>query len=201
MSEERSLADLADNPVPEAETSLVDTTVTPVPEDFDLDAWLDGVRPQRRSVKLYPQADLVARMEEIADKIDNTPSYEESEELDALIDEFDQLKAQFKDGVWFTVEQRSTEWVENFRKRLAKTHNLKDDPAKDAELISTYQIAEQIIQPQGVTFNHLRKLQAANEAEYVKLITATQLVNQMLAEKAGVLDRDFSGRRSASTED
>lgn len=191
--EERSLAEINEAPAP-VEPAIVDTTVEPTPENFDLDAWVEGVRPTRKSVKLYPSAHLVARMEELAVEIDNTP---EDVNIDGLIDEFYQAKRQFHAGVWFTIEQRSSEWVQKFRKDMAKRHNLKDDEDKDAATISLYQMAEQIIQPQGVTYNHLRKLQANNEGELAKLIGALQRVNQQLAETNGVMTRDFSERRSA----
>ena len=200
--EERSLGDV----LQVDESAIVDSSVTPVPEDFDLDAWLDGVRPTRRSVKLYPNAHLVARLEEIADRIDNTP---DGENVDALIDEFEQVKAQLQSGVWFTVEKRSSEWVAQFQKDLAKRLNLdlsrKGDGTaknpKDSTTVSLHQLAAQIVSPEGVTYNHLRKLVDHNEGEAIKLLNAMESANNTLAEGAGVLDRDFSERRSASTPD
>lgn len=192
MTEERSLADVQADPEV-VEPSLVDTTVEPTPENFDLDAWIDGVRPTRKSVKLYPSAHLVARMEELAVEIDNA---DDDDNVDHLIDEFEQAREQFKDGVWFTVEQRASEWQRQFRKDLAKRHNLKDDTDHDAETISLYQLAAQLVQPEGVTFNQLRKLQQSNEGELAKLINAMIIANRDVAEQSGVLRRDFSERRS-----
>lgn len=196
MSEERSLADVS--ATVEVEDDLtVDSSVTPTPEDFDLDSWIEGVRPTRKSIKLFPHANLIARMEQIADQIDNAPP---GEDVDELISEFEQAKAEFKTGVWFTIEQRSQEWVDNFRKRKAKDLKITDE-GSDAALISIYQMAEQIVQPADVTFNHLRTLQKSNEGEFAKLVDTLQKTNQVLAEKNGVLDRDFSERRSGTTPD
>lgn len=192
MSEivERSLADV--------DTS-VDVSPAVTPQNFDLEQWVAGVRPTRRSVKLYPNAHLVARMDELADRIDNTP---DGAEVDALIDEFDQLRKQFRDGVWFTVEKRSTEWVAALRKRVAKANGIKLDDDGDAEgtdaniTLSLHQLAEQIVSPAGVTYEQLRAMLDANEGELNKLALTMQTVQSQLAQSAGVLDRDFSARRS-----
>lgn len=180
------------------ESLLVDTTVTPVADDFDLDAWLAGVRPTRRSVKLYPHAHLVARMEQIADTIEAAPK---TQDVDDLIDEFEQLKTQFRDGIWFTLEKRSSEWQHRWRKDLCKRLNLREDKDEDLAIIVLHQIAEQIVSPPGVTYNQLRTLRETNEGECNKLMFTLTAVNQVVAEKAAVLDRDFSGRRSATTPD
>lgn len=194
-NEERSLGDV----LPESqEVKSVDTTVTPVPEDFDIDAWLSGVRPTRRSVKLYPQAHLVARLEQIAVEIDETP---DGVNVDDLIDEFEQVKSQFREGVWFTVEARSQEWLDKIRKDLTKRLNL--DPKKDSDvmIINLHILAEQIVSPAGWTYNRLKQLKAASEGEMAKLMDTCNKANSNLAESAGVLDRDFSVRRSVTNQD
>lgn len=180
------------------ELAIADTSVQPTPENFDMDAWLQGVRPTRRSVKLYPKAHLIARMEELAVEIQDAP---EDANVDDKIDEFDALKAQFNEGVWFTVEKRTQEWVEKFRKDVRKRLNLKPDKEEDLAVVVSYQLVEQIIEPAGITFNQLRALRAANEGEFNKLVAAMTLCNEQLAEKASVLDADFSARRSATSRD
>lgn len=196
MSEEKSLADVSAT-VQVEDDLTVDTTVEPTPEDFDLDAWIAGVRPTRKAIKLFPHANLIARMEQLAQQIDDAGP---ADDVDPLIDQFEQAKADFKTGVWFVLEQRSQEWVDSFRKRKAKDLKLADEGA-NAALISIYQIAEQIVQPEDVTFNHLRTLQRSNEGEFAKLIDTLAKTNQTLAERSGVLDRDFSERRSGTTRD
>lgn len=189
-TEERSLADV---------DVSVDVSPKVTPENFDLAEWAAGVRPTQRSVKLYPNAHLIGRMDELADKIDNAP---EGADVDALIDEFESVREQFRDGVWFTVEKRSSEWIENQRKATAKRLGMKLDDDADADnaadniTLMLHQLAEQIVRPRGVTADMLRHMYDANEGELVKLTNAMQTANRQLAESSGVLDRDFSGRRS-----
>lgn len=189
--DERSLADV--------DTS-VDVSPTVTPANFDIDAWAAGVHPTRRSVKLYPNAHLVARLDELSDRIDSTP---EGENVDDLIDEFDALRTQFRDGIWFTVEKRSSEWVEAHRKAATKRLGIKldndGDPTEaDNITLVLHQIVDQLVAPAGVTYDHLRTMLSANEGELNKLVVTLNAVQRQLAENAGVLDRDFSARRSPS---
>jgi ribosomal protein L27 len=180
------------------ETSERDSTVPPTPETFDIEAWVAGVRPNRRSVKLHPQAHVVARLEELAEEIDTAP---DGRNVDGMIDEFDRLKAQFNDGVWFTVEQRSTEWIEKCRNDIAARLGVKleDADRQTSVTIMLQQLAQQVIAPTGVTFQHLQGMFERNEGEVNKLFLAVQQANQQLAETAQVLTRDFSRRRSNGT--
>lgn len=192
MAEERSLGDLAED-----EVRLVDTSVTPTPEGFDLDEWVAGIRPTRRSVRLYPQAHLIARMEELAGRIDRLP---DGPEVNRLVDEFEATKVQFKDGVWFTVEKRSSEWVNDFReKKVAELSFPEELDSTQVLTLALHQVAAQTIAPPGVTYRHMRAIWEANEGEVNKLIVALTAANTVLAEKAGVFDLDFSQRRSGKT--
>lgn len=192
---ERSLGDVVET---------VDTTPTITPKDFSFDDFLNGVRPTRRSVKLYARGDLIARMDEIVFAIESAP---EDENVDGLIDEFEQAKADFQNGQWFTVEKRSSEWAEQFRLDTEKRLGLKrvkdgdDEPAlsdRDAATVTLHQLAQQIVTPTGVTYEQLRSLGDTNEGELSKLIYTMISVNRDLAQSAAVLTKDFSQRRSGS---
>lgn len=182
-----------------APVAYPDLSPETTPQDFDFGAFLGGVRPTRRGVRLYPHAHLVARMEELADQIDRAP---ESENVDHLIDAFEAAKAEFHEGVWFVVEKRSSEWIEKFRADLKARLRLKvdqDDPSKDDVMTALlHQLVAQIVTPAGVTVEGLRSLFETNEGELNKLLVAMQMVNQSLAEKASVIGVDFSQRRSTN---
>ena len=145
--EEKSLADVV------AE-SVVDSSPVVTPQDFDIDAWINGVRPSRRSILLFPRGDLIARLDEIASQIQNA---DDDADVDDLIDEFEQVKAEFKAGRWFTVEKRSSEWQEKFRLDMEKELGFRrvkrdddDEPSltdKEAAEISIHQCAAQIVTP------------------------------------------------------
>lgn len=182
---------------------VVDSTGPVTPEDFDVEAFLAGMRPTRRSVKLYPSAHLVGRMEEIAGLIE---AADPDASVDDLIDEFEACKAAFRDGQWWTVEKRSSEWINRFRADAAKALGLDvkalDDPEQDlneqrAEVVLR-QVAAQVVVPSGVTYETLRAMIETNEGEVNKLIVAVEFANTQLAESAKVLTLDFSQRRSGN---
>lgn len=199
-SEERSLADLPnDRSLAESVVDSVDVSPTVTLENFDLDRWVDGIRPTRRKIKLYPNAHLIGQLEEIANRIDSAP---DDADVDDLVEQFDRIRGQFRDGVWFTIEKRSSESVLASRKAIAKRVGIKldddGDSTNQADTITLilHQLVEQIVEPTGITYEHLRAMLDANEGEVNKLVLTLDLVQKQLAEKAGVLDRDFSERLS-----
>lgn len=195
---ERSLADVG----PTSAGSVDTSPDLPAPKDFDMESFINGVRPTRRSIQLYPQAHLIARLEQIEAQILQAPA---EANVDALIDEFEQVKAQFRDGVWFTVEKRSHDWITRFRldaeKRLGFKRT-KDDQGddvltvKDAVTISLHQLAEQIVIPEHVSYEQIVKLREVNEGECNKLMACMIDANNQLAQQSQVVTRDFSERRS-----
>lgn len=162
-------------------------------EDFDFASWLAGVRPTRRAVRLHARADVLARLEEIAGLIEDA----DDERAEALVDEFEALKAAFEaSGRWFVVEARSVEWVEDYRRTIRRDRGIKgalSDKEKMAVLLE--QLAEQIVTPVGVTADMLTNLHATNSGELNKLIVAMTMANDQIAQAAQVLTLDFSSRR------
>lgn len=195
---------LADTPVDVSAAPIVDTTEVVTPQDFDMTKFIAGVRATRRSVKLFPNAHMVARMEEIAQQIDEA---DDDADVDALIVEFEQCKAAFHDGVWFTIEKRSSEWEKAFKKRTLKKLGFtekdlesdEDDEVNPAKIkVLLHQLAAQIVAPHGVTVTNLERMLVANEGELNKLIVCMSMANSALAESSPVLTRDFSQRRSGN---
>lgn len=170
------------------------TPELPEPEDFDVSAWLGGVRPTRRAVRLYGRADVLARMDEIVSLVNNLP---DGEEVDALIDEFEELKTQYHDGRTFVVEGRSPEWVEHFQRAALDAMGVKKGDGGRGQRVQVLlaQLADQIVIPQ-VTVEQLAKLNEANAGELNKLVVAMTFANNQLGESAEVLKVDFSQRRS-----
>ena len=196
MDEERSLADLPD------QVRVVDATVPPTPENFDLESWIHGVRPTRRAVKLMQNGDLIAQMEQVVQQIDDA---EPESDVDDLIDRYLELREQFGRGVWFTLEMRSGEWIRKFRNDTSAKLNLKlkigrdgsmDGDQEKVDLVLAHQLAAQIVEPAGITADHVVTLRRSNAGEYAKLLGCLVDVNNMLSESAEVMGRDFSRRRS-----
>lgn len=197
MSSERSLADVAE------QVQVVDASVPQTPESFDLEGWLQGVRPVRRSVKLLPNGHLVARLEQIVQQINDAG---EDDNVDDLVDEFEQVKAKAHQGVWFTFEARSSEWVKKFRNDVSAQGNFKvrvddqglmkgDDDKINAVL--DHQIAAQIVEPSGVTAEQIIRLRQVSN-EHAKLVVCLAETNSSVVNSAEVMNRDFSARRSGN---
>lgn len=182
-----------------ADTPLDTTPTAPTnPADFDVDSWLAGVRPTRRSVLLYDRADLLARLDTLATHIESLP---DGDEADELIDEFDRVKAEFTDGRWFTVEGRSKEWEAEFRREELTRLGVKrgsEGSARQRTKVLLAQLAEQIVDP-PVTAEQLEQLNEANAGELNKLVVAMTFANNQVAEASSVLKLDFSSRRSVTT--
>ena len=156
-------------------------------EDFDVADWLSGVRPTRRAVRLYPRGDLVAGMEDLAQRIEQLP---DGPEVDALIDEAEALRAEFyASGRLFVVEARSPEWGTELEKQC-KADGL------DAQETLWRRLAAQTVIP-TISAEQVATLYETAPGEAAKLINAVNLANAQVAE-TGVAQRDFSQRRSGN---
>lgn len=195
--------------VPAVPDSLARDTTQPLEvASFDLPGFLRGVRPTRRTVKLHERADLIGVLDELVNRIDALP---DGDEADALIDQFETVRAEFQAGVtYWTVERRSSEWVEAQWEDCARRHGFKlvDGDTKNRKhrlVLLMDQLAAQIVEvkdesravsSEPVTVERLRALFDVNEGELNKLMFAMQDANTSMAQQAGVLTRDFSQRSS-----
>lgn len=179
---------------------MTDTSITPTVEDFDLDAWLGGARPVRRSITLYARGDLIGRLEELVTLIEHADGDERSE----LEEEAEQVQEAFlASGQAFTLEGRSSEWVNAHRDECVK-HGLKlgvkSGSLKDQTEYFLRMLAEQIVVPSGMTYEKLKRLAEISEPDVMKLLKVQASANNDVAESAGVVTRDFSRGRSGTTQ-
>lgn len=194
---------LASDPTEVAE--VVDATPALDADDFDWDAFLQGVRPTRRAVKVYGRADLVADMEEVAGQFrDDLPAAEKRRIRDEVL----ALRAQFEaSGQYFVTEARSADRVDKVRKEAAARHGITlpaadatgEDamiPRADYDKLERAILADAIVIPSGVTEQGLAVLAEQAPTEYPKLVVTMKAANTRLAQGAEVLTRDFSQGRS-----
>jgi len=179
----------------------IDTSITPTVEDFDLDAWLNGARPSRRSITLYSRGDLIGRLEELVGLIERC---DDDEQRQAFEDEAEKVQREFlASGQVFTVEGRSSEWVKAYREGCAKQLGLKlgvkTGTVKDETEYAMRMLAEQVVVPSGMTYEKLKRLSEIAEPEVLKLIAAQVAANTQAAATVGVVTRDFSQGRSGLT--
>ena len=179
----------------------IDTSITPTVEDFDLDAWLNGARPSRRSITLYSRGDLIGRLEEFVSLIELADDDEQRQVIEIAAEK---VQHEFlASGQVFTLEGRSSEWVKAYREGCAKQLGLKlgvkTGTVKDETEYAMRMLAEQVVVPSGMTYEKLKRLSEIAEPEVLKLIAAQVAANTQAAATVGVVTRDFSQGRSGLT--
>ena len=184
-----------------------DTTPEVTPQTVDAGAFLAGVRPTRRSVRIVERPDLVGDMERLAQLFDEADEADDDAECDRVAAEFEQVAAAFHASKrWYTVEKRSSEWVAKFRKDTCEKLGLDTGPSgeeavseaqeHDRSVLILHQLAEQIVDPAGTTYEDLRGLYERNEGELNKLLTCMTMANVRSAESVEVTSPAFGLRRS-----
>lgn len=188
---------------------ITDTTPPLDPQTFDLGGFIGGVRPTRRTVALYGRADLIAAMDEAANRYDLA---QDDDEAAQCLDIYERAKAAFLASVThWTVEKRSSEWIEDRWAAYAQANGLKLDKdgsaanLRDKLRFLIDQLAGQVVEvkdhdgntiARDVTHESLRALYDTNEGEFNKLLYAMQDANASFAHMAKVLTRDFSRKSS-----
>lgn len=146
-----------------------DTPVTP--ETFDLAAWIAGVTPVQRTVTLYARGDLFADLSALETRYDEAKRAANVDDMRAIKEQMhevaDQIKASALD---ITVQGRSAEWVQRFRKDC-------EDRGVDGDQATLEQLAAQITSPEGLTVDMLATLRDRIEPQVVALVQAVATVN------------------------
>src|SRR5690606_37209658 len=188
---DKTLADSA----PDIDES-VDVTPDVTAEDFDIDAFVAGVRPTMRAVKIYARPDLLAPITELEARIQHHDAQVEAGEApetdrDEMIDEIEELQDQFfASGKWFHVRGRSDSWREGTKKTLKKAGASDNDATLEM-------VAASIVTPTGVTKKHLKAIQEVNEVEVKKLVVAwTMACHQPAKITAPFSHADSTGGRA-----
>lgn len=154
----------------------------PPPEDFDLDAWMSGVRSTVRSVTIYQRGDLLAEIEDIERRLQLAEAPDAAEfgieddggGPEALNDRLDALYRTLLDsGVTFKVEARSNDWLDDIYNSVTQASEGRSLTKEERLAVANKrQLAGAIIQPQGVTYEHLDRLEKVSGAQYRKLLAA-----------------------------
>ena len=192
------------------ERSLGDPAETPDEvETVTASQFAAGVRPGRARVKIRHNLHLYPRLQELADLIEVTAD----EDVDPLLDEFDDLRARME--TVFVLERRSSEWMREASKRLLMEMGISKGDAKviatgkaagavtDEQMteLGTRLVAEQVVEPEVVTWETLRDLVAAGavDTDGRRVDDALALALQELnAGRFEALALDFSRRRSTT---
>lgn len=178
---------------------IVDITEDVTPEDFDFDAFVDGVRPGRRAVRVTMRADLVAEIDQIAIQAEALED-PNGEEAQALLNRFEQIKEQITASQKvFVVEARSEHRMRQIVKQMEKLGVTKPGKKADEDEIREYneelalrRLADAIVVPSNVSVDGLRKINEVAESEINKLFGALHDANTNPTKS---VDPNFSLRR------
>jgi hypothetical protein len=161
----------------------VDETPELDPTTFDLNAWVAGVTSTVRAVTLYQRPDLLADVDELERQIGiakkatgSVPDGEDelggSDDVQTLQERLaDVLKAWAASAMTFRVQGRTDEWRDAAKKRLRK------QGITDETEIILRSLAESIIAPAGITYEHLAHLNEVSQPQVKMLLVAWGMAN------------------------
>lgn len=168
IDDELSIGETVDEIKPEE--SLSDPVA-----DFNLKAFMEGIRPGRVTVRLYARPDLDQQITQI-----NSDAYEAQIRGDRVrLRELDNQKrileeAFFKHSLDLVIEERSKEWQADMR-RVIRTQGVTDDRLETLSLI-----AKQIVQPAGaVTGDDLLQMSTIIPTQIRQLVEAWASLHKM----------------------
>ena len=166
--------------------------------DITLDEWIEGVRGFRLPVTLItvndPDGSAAARLAEIEAIIDGLP---DGPTVDALVDEAIELQGRVVSRRRFVLEQRSAERIEATRQNAMESVGVKQNsnwsPSQVLD-VTLMLILDQVVEPEGVTLEQLRRVHAAAPDQVDLLADGLKRANAGAAGSRSVV-RDFSARR------
>lgn len=111
------------------------------PDTFDLDAWIDGVKPLQQSVTLYSRGDLMPGIDDLVSKMQALPADAENDRTLGEPSKREQLREQLRaawadyeaSGIVVTLQQISSETLENISNEVRTAYPPPADQADTAE--------------------------------------------------------------------
>lgn len=184
-----------------AEGDIIDITEELNVEDFDFDAFVDGVRPGRRAVKITMRADLMLELDRIIAEYEATDKEDRDEE--ELLTRFNAVKAEvIASQRLFVVEARSDARIDEIKEEMRTLG--KPEPNRKAteemrrewrEELLLRRLADAIITPSNVTYEGLAKLREVAESQINLLVGTMQMVNSNPTDGVKGVTPDFSRGR------
>lgn len=168
---------------PVEDESLAGSTPTPAdaalaPEGFDLQGWLSGVKPARRTVTVYGRADLLAEAEQLRWHLSLASGDDKAEIAAQLEATLEQIRASAAD---FIIEGRTSTWLETIHQGF-EAQKIEDKVERGLR-----QLAMQIVSPQ-ITYAELSELAKLREPDVVRMLeVATELNSQPIGVTPGFL--------------
>lgn len=141
------------------------------PQDFDFDAWLDGVDRPQRSVVVYQKAGLIADLDALAVRIEHADGEDEVDGpsmaggAQKLRTEYAKLAQQFHDSA-LTIRVKGHD--DDEKREFAEAHK------GDAQSLGSVVLADAFLEPK-ITPEQVGKLEKVLGQAQFKLITAAYM--------------------------
>lgn len=154
---------------------VAEQTKIPVPDDLDLDAWINGTCGLTRTAKIYQRGDLLVRLDELKREIEiaqETPKEQRGANdisVDALMDQWERLAEELEASALVVhIQDRTAERRRRLQDRLTKEVKLDPTNPDDNNTIGLHQLADAIVKyqvgdavkdcPDGFPPNQLRAI-------------------------------------------
>lgn len=144
-------------------------------QTFDFAAFVAGAKPTHRAVTLYARGDLKARLDLIGEEIELAERAGNKgktatlrKDAQAIVDEMTGQGA----VIDIVVAGRSDDWIARVDEALEK------DGITDATEKVLRRVAEQVVAPEGVTYELLESFRQVSEPQVKKVVVAATLANQ-----------------------
>ena len=147
-----------------------DDTVVQV-EGFNLEQWVAGVRPIRRTVTLYSRLDLMGERDELGAALEDARAAGDNDAIGALHEQIDELTEQILGSRMFVTIEGVT--ASRFKEIVAEAKDL----GLDSTDVFLYQIAAQIVEPKGLDWETFKRLDDMLPTQTSKVAQAWTAIN------------------------
>lgn len=161
-------------------------------EKFDIAAFVAGAKPTRRAVTLYARGDLRASLDRYGEEIALAEKEGDRKRAETLRKEARQVSEEMTAPgavVDVIVEGRSDDWVDTLNEALEK-----DGVTDETEKVLR-RVAEQIVEPQGFTYELLEQFRQVSEPQVKRLVAAATMANRQPVDVSADFLRGSSATR------
>lgn len=140
-------------------------------EGFNLEQWVAGVRPIRRTVIMYSRLDLMGERDELGAALEDARAVGDNDAIGRLHEQIDELTEEILASRMFVTLEGVTS--SRFKEIVAEAKDL----GLDSTDVFLYQIAAQIVEPKGLDWETFKRLDDMLPTQTSKVAQAWTAIN------------------------
>lgn len=146
------------------------------PGKFDMALWASGVKPIKRSVTLYQRLDLMAERDELGGELQLARAQGDETKADAILTRIDQLTVEMEQTSILVTLQGITpsKFSEVLKEAETKSY------IKEADEVQLWIVANQVVEPEGITYEVLKDLNELMPAQIQRLCETVNQINSIV---------------------